>query len=43
MMYKIENGRELSTIVFQQKGYELVLTVFLLTAEGKLSRKKTSG
>lgn len=38
MMYKIENGRELSTIVLQQKGYELVLT-----AEGKLSRKKTSG
>lgn len=43
MMYKIENGSELSTIVFQQKGYKLVLTVFLLTAEGKLSRRKTSG
>jgi len=42
MMQQIENGSELSSIVFQQKGNELVLTVFLFTAEGKLSKKKNS-
>lgn len=40
MMHKIENSSELSSIVFQQKGNELVLIAFFFTSEGKLYRKR---
>lgn len=42
MRHQIETSSELSSVVFQQKGNELVLTVFLFTAEGRLSQKKKS-
>lgn len=39
MMQQTENGSKLSSIAFQQKEKELVLTVLLFTAVGRSSEK----